>query len=162
MDLTEEQKQKISEWISEGLNLSRIQQRLNEEFQLSLTYLDLRFLIDDLNLEIPDTQPKPSPHDALDSNAAAPRKEPKTDDAGFADLEPAGQDGVTVEVDRVTKPGAVVSGQVTFSDGKSSAWALDQSGRLMLEGAEEGYKPSQEDLQAFQQELSRQLQKQGF
>ncbi len=162
MDLTDEQKEKIRGWLSQGLNLSQIQQKLTEEYKLALTYLDLRFLIDDLDLEIPETQPKPSPHDDLNAPPAPGSREPKTDESGFADLEPAGQDGVSVEVDRVTKPGAVVSGKVTFSDGKTTSWALDQTGRLMLEGAEAGYKPSQEDLEAFQHELSRQLQKQGF
>ncbi len=157
MDLTEEQKQKVAAWITEGLNLSQIQQKLNEELDLPLTYLDVRFLIDDLNLEIQDKASAPSPNDDLKPPPAT-----KTDEAGFADLEPAGQEGVTVELDRVTKPGAVVSGQVTFSDGKTTGWALDQMGRIMLEGAAEGYKPSPEDLQAFQQELSRQLQSQGF
>ena len=157
MDLTEEQKKKVADWVAEGLNLSQIQQKLREEFDLPITYLDLRFLIDDLNLEVKERQDAPSPHDDLNAKEA-----PRTDDAGFADLEPAGQDGVTVELDRVNKPGAVVSGKVTFSDGKTTGWALDQAGRIMLEGAAEGYKPSPEDLQAFQQELSRQLQEQGF
>ncbi len=162
MDLTDEQKKHVREWLSQGMSLSEIQQKLREDFQLAITYLDLRFLIDDLNLEIPDTKPKPSAYDDLETGGARAGQEAKTDDAGFADLEPAGRDGVTVEVDRVTKPGAVVSGKVTFSDGKTTAWALDQMGRLVLEGADAGYKPSQEDLEAFQQELSRQLQKQGF
>lgn len=162
MDLTDDQKQKVKEWVSQGLNLSQIQQKLAEEFQLSLTYLDVRFLIDDLDLEIVDKKSSPSPHDDLPSAAGEPAGGPKTDDAGFADLEPAGQDGVSVELDRVTKPGSVVSGKVTFSDGKTTNWALDQTGRLMLEGADQGYKPSDADLQAFQQELSRQLQQQGF
>ncbi len=162
MDLTDEQKQKVTEWVSQGLNLSDIQKKLDEEFSVSLTYLDIRFLIDDLNLEIPENEPKPSANDDLQGDGEAKPQEPKTDDSGFADLEPAGREGVAVELDRITKPGAVVSGKVTFSDGKSSNWALDQAGRLMLEGAEQGYKPSQEDLQAFQQELSRQLQQQGF
>ncbi len=163
MDLTDEQKRKVSEWVSEGLDLSEIQQNLREEFELSLTYLDVRFLVDDLDLELKDAKRKPSAHDDLHAQPAAQQPaDSGAETAEFADLEPAGQDGVTVEVDRVTKPGAVVSGKVTFSDGKASNWALDQTGRLVLEGADEGYKPSQEDLQAFQQELSRQLQQQGF
>jgi hypothetical protein len=56
----------------------------------------------------------------------------------------------------------VVSGSVVFSDGVKATWALDQLGRLALDPGQSGYQPSAEDVDAFQQELSTQLQKQGF
>ena len=56
----------------------------------------------------------------------------------------------------------MASGVVTFSDGVSGKWALDQMGRLMLETPQKGYQPSAPDVQAFQRELQVQLQKQGF
>ena len=49
--------------------------------------------------------------------------------------------GVSVEMDRVTKPGTLVSGTVTFSDGTHAAWSLDQLGRLALDAKEPGYQP---------------------
>jgi hypothetical protein len=69
---------------------------------------------------------------------------------------------VSVGVDHLTRPGALVSGSVTFSDGKSAAWYLDQTGRLAVVPAERGYKPSAADVQAFQMELQNELQKQGL
>ena len=67
-----------------------------------------------------------------------------------------------VEVDRLTRPGTLVSGTVVFSDGVSAKWAMDQYGRLMLDAANKAYKPSQPDIQAFQAELGAQLQRMGY
>jgi hypothetical protein len=70
--------------------------------------------------------------------------------------------GVTVDVDRLTKPGALASGTVRFSDGVSAAWSLDQMGRLGLSATTPGYKPSEGDIVAFQQELRSALEKMGL
>ena len=67
-----------------------------------------------------------------------------------------------MELDRVVKAGAIASGSVTFSDGQAALWTLDQMGRLGLTSGKAGYRPSQEDLQAFQHELTRLLQSRGF
>ena len=75
---------------------------------------------------------------------------------------PAGAGTFSLEVDRIMRPGTMVSGAVTFSDGVSGKWALDQQGRLMLETPQKGYQPSPVDLQAFQRELQVQLQRQGY
>jgi hypothetical protein len=69
---------------------------------------------------------------------------------------------VSVEVDRVTKPGAVVSGTVSFSDGTHATWMLDQLGRLALDAGTPDYRPSEADLQAFQKELKSALERRGF
>ena len=69
---------------------------------------------------------------------------------------------MTVTVDRIVKPGTLVSGNVTFSDGVGMGWGLDQFGRLALSGGKAGYKPSQQDLAAFQSQLRRVLEQKGF
>jgi len=69
---------------------------------------------------------------------------------------------VKVEIDRLVRPGAVVSGSVTFSDGTAGKWAMDQHGRLMLDTGKKGYQPSPGDVEVFQRELSTQLQRHGF
>ena len=74
----------------------------------------------------------------------------------------AGAGGVSVKVDQLAQPGALVSGSVTFSDGKSAVWHLDQFGRLALAPKQHGYKPSPADVQAFQRELQNELAKIGF
>ena len=62
-----------------------------------------------------------------------------------------------VEVDGVTPPGAMASGSVTFSDGVSKKWTIDQFGRLAMTGGDAGYKPSDEDVMDFQQQLEKAL-----
>ena len=63
---------------------------------------------------------------------------------------------------QLAQAGALVSGSVTFSDGKSAVWHLDQFGRLALAPKQHGYKPSPADVQAFQRELQNELAKIGF
>ena len=71
---------------------------------------------------------------------------------------------MSVGVDNVTLiPGAMASGTVTFSDGVTGKWVVDQYGRPgFTQVSKEGYRPNPEDAQAFMQELSSQLQKRGF
>jgi hypothetical protein len=78
------------------------------------------------------------------------------------ELPKAGAGNVKVNVDTIAQPGAVVSGSVTFSDGNTAAWYLDQFGRLGLAPKKQGYKPPASDLQVFQTELQNELAKMGF
>jgi hypothetical protein len=199
MTLTPEQKAAVASWIAAGDNLSAVQKKLGEQFKISLTYRDVRFLVDDLELELKDPAPKVDTTDVTKAPAAAPRtpppatpekkgmldklkekvglgsatNDPHADDEDELPAEefpgeetmpdaPADVGGVTVELDRVVRPGFAMSGSVSFSDGVSGKWALDQYGRLMLDTGQPGYKPSAPDVQAFQRELSAQLQRHGF
>jgi hypothetical protein len=67
-----------------------------------------------------------------------------------------------VSVDQVTRPGALVSGKVKFSDGKSADWYMDQTGRLGVVPKEQGYKPTPADVQEFQLALQDELAKLGY
>ena len=60
MTLTPEQKQAVASWVTAGDNLSMVQKKLNEQFKLSLTYMDVRFLVDALELSLKDAAPKVS------------------------------------------------------------------------------------------------------
>ncbi len=153
MNLTEEQKQKVAAWINEGLKLSDIQKRLDAEFGLRPTYMEVRFLIDDLKLMPKDPEPPAAPAVV----PAAPLGQP----ASAAPAAPAAA-RVSVEVDKIPRPGALVNGKVTFSDGQTAMWYLDETGRLGLTPAQADYKPTAEDVKAFQAELQAQLQKMGF
>ena len=73
-----------------------------------------------------------------------------------------GAGSATVTVDKLALPGSLVSGNVTFSDGKSAQWYLDEMGRLGLAPKEKGYRPAPADVQAFQVELQAALQKMGM
>jgi hypothetical protein len=69
---------------------------------------------------------------------------------------------VSVSLDELAIPGAMVSGNVTFSDGVKAAWHLDQAGRLGLAPKQPGYRPSAADLQQFQMALEAELSKMGM
>lgn len=165
MDLDESQKEKLREWLDEGLSLSEVQDRLSKEFGISMTYMELRFLVDDLRLEVKDRE-SDSGGDELGSGSPGdssdiPSSEPTEVVDEAADSVPF-TGGVSVKVDQVTRPGALVSGRVTFSDGKSAEWYLDQLGRLGLAPEDKAYRPSQGDMQAFQMELQKELQRMGL
>jgi hypothetical protein len=182
MTLSPEQKQSVIAWVAAGDNLSSIQKKLFQEHKVSLTYMDVRFLVDDLNLSLKDAAPKPSDdlsQPAAPGAEAAPREPEKK---GFfdkakeklglgGDPEPEAGDelappggSVSIAVDRATLlPGAIASGSVTFSDGVTGKWVVDNYGRPgFTEISQPGYRPSPADGQAFMQELNLALQKRGL
>lgn len=159
MNLNEAQKKTVSEWIAAGAKLAEVQTRLGAEFGIRLTYMEVRFLVDDLKLRLQDPEPpKPAtpPPTAPPASPAAPGAPEATD----APAPLGGQ--VSVTVDKIARPGALVSGGVTFSDGMSADWYLDQTGRLGLIAKQQGYKPSPADVQQFQMALEREMAKMGF
>jgi len=197
MKLTPEQSAAVSSWIAAGDNLSTVQRKLREQFSLSFTFMDVRFLVDDLNLQLKDPAPKANADDVSKplppSGAAAPQRkadagkstavpedgapdlgdendastpadEAVPGDALLEDEIPAGASNITVEVDKVTlHPGALASGTVTFSDGVTGKWIVDNYGRPgFTEVSQPGYRPKPADAQAFMEQLSLQLQKRGF
>ena len=199
MSLTPEQKAAVSSWIVAGDNLSAVQKKLRDQFQVSMTYIDVRFLVDDLNLTLKDPAPKADTSDVTKAKvapaapakpvaAAAPAaKKAPLDQAqaaasggGADDLSedlPADEDalpeddalppapgGVSVDVDGVTLiPGAIASGTVTFSDGVTGKWIVDQYGRPgFTEISQPGYRPSKDDAQLFMQQLDEALRQKGF
>jgi hypothetical protein len=151
MILDEIQQRAVGAWIGEGLKLAEIQKRLEAEFGLRLTYLDVRLLVDDLKLKPKDPPPPPKPV----TIAGAKPAEPSPMDA------PA-PGKVNVTVDQLTRAGSLVSGKVRFSDGKTAEWFLDQTGRLGVAPTDKGYKPAPADLQEFQAALQNELQKLGL
>lgn len=171
MNLDAQQKEKVEAWIREGLSLSQIQSRLASELGLSLTYMEVRFLLDDLKLKPRDKEdPKPGEvglaaapgKTAQQSGPKAPAPRPGGHTPAPQSTTPAADGRVSVTVDQVARPGSLVSGQVSFTDGNSAEWYLDQFGRLGLAPKQTGYKPSQQDLMAFQAELQNELAKLGF
>jgi hypothetical protein len=192
MTLTPEQKAAVASWVAAGDNLSAVQIKLFEQFKISLTYRDVRFLVDDLDLALKDPAPKVDATDISKAPPAKPTPAEKSaekkgffdkakeklglakDDASAADTEVdadladdlpvAGGSKVTVEVDKVTLlPGALAGGTVTFSDGVTGKWIVDQYGRPgFTEVSKPGYRPTAADAQAFMQELSHALQQRGF
>jgi len=161
MSLTPEQTAAVSSWVAAGDNLSTIQKKLREQFNVPMTYMDVRFLVDDLNLQLKDP---PKKVDASDVSKAQPA--PAADGAAPSDgeLPPAGPGSVSLNVDGVTLiPGAIASGEVTFSDGVTGKWVIDNQGRPgFTKISKPGYRPTPEDGQEFMRLLEIELQKKGL
>ena len=161
MKLSDEQRQRVTAWILEGAKLAEIQNRLAAEFGLKLTYMDTRFLVDDLKLVPKDPEPPkvvepPVAPKPAEPAAAAP------EEILDEEIPAPAASKVSVSVDQITRPGSLISGKVTFSDGQLADWYLDQTGRLGVVPKVQGYKPTAADVQAFQLALQREVQKLGY
>ncbi len=140
--LSQDQITALHQWAAEGASMSDLQRHLKEDFGFTITYMDTRLVILDLDIrlieepkEVPKVVEKPAPV-------------------------PTGK--VTVTMDTLTLPGALVSGKVSFSDGETAIWMLDQSGRPGLDPDTAGYRPIQEDIAEFQKQLRALIEKSGL
>ena len=152
--LTPEQISKVSAWVAEGATLSQIQERLSSQLDVSMTYMDVRFLVDDLNLALVEKEepkkPEEAAAEAAPTEAVAPA--PTAQGAGV----------VTVEVDTIAQPHAMVSGHVTFSDGEKADWYIDHQGRPGMAARTPGYRPTPQDITDFQVKLDAALRQAGY
>lgn len=166
MNLTDAQKQQISAWLEQGLKVADVQKKMAAELGVSMTYMEVRFLLDDLRLKPKDPEPPKQPAPASPIAPAAAGAPASAGGAASSapapGAEPSALGGVKLSVDTLARPGTVVSGKVTFSDGQTADWYLDQMGRPGLVPAQKGYRPSQMDIMEFQELLQMELQKLGF
>jgi hypothetical protein len=142
--LSDDQKSALHLWAAEGASIADLQKRLKEEYDLTVTYMDARFLVLDLGIELLD-----APKDEKKAEDLAP---PKPIPTGF----------VSVTMDSLALPGALVSGKVVFSDGETGIWMLDQHGRPGLDPDTPGYRPAQEDIMEFQKQLAELVRNKGI
>ena len=144
-DLSSEQVEMVKKWVAEGAQMADLQKRLKDDFGFNVTYMDTRFLSLDLALNFHvDEEESEGPNDIENPEAQEE-----------VDLGPLVQDeeAVTVTLDQVARPGAMVSGTVTFSDGMKALWLIDEMGRPSIDPDQPGYQPSEADLVRFQAEL---------
>ncbi|HTI72721.1 MAG TPA: hypothetical protein VMF06_22300 [Candidatus Limnocylindria bacterium] len=154
MQLTAEQQASARQWIADGMKLSDFQRRLESDFGLRITYMDVRLLVDDLKVVPKDPEPPKTPAapSVLDPVPAAPAAaEPGT-----------GLSKVSVTTDAVMHPGTMISGKATFSDGQKAVWYVDQTGRMGLAPETKGYRPSREDIEELNLLLDREFAKMGM
>lgn len=144
--LSEDQKAALHRWAAEGASIADLQKNLKDGFGIGITYMDARFLVLDLGIELVET----------------PKEEKKPEQQEEIVSKPVPTGTVSVEMDNIALPGALVSGKVTFSDGETGIWMLDQYGRPGLDPDTPGYRPKQEDIVEFQKQLSELVRKQGF
>ncbi|MGA0133509.1 MAG: hypothetical protein ACO3ND_04045 [Opitutales bacterium] len=166
-NLNAQQSAKVSSWVAGGATLAEVQARLTTEFGLHLTYMDVRFLVDDLDLSLVEKE-EPKKEEAASEPSASAESEPSGGSAPAAPAasgaEPTSQaaSGVAITIDAVIAPGAMVSGSVKFSDGAVGTWSLDQMGQLGFNPPTPGYRPSQADVADFQVKLDTALRQAGY
>lgn len=183
MELSEQQRQAVRDWVAAGASLSDVQRNLKNEFGVVMTYMDVRLLVLDLGASVkdkPDPKPVRQEPEETPADPAVPGNDPYAEEAldaedapgtgaddPYADEPlPEGAGGaaakVSLSLDRLVVPGAMVSGTVTFSDGIKARWMIDQMGRFGLDADKPGYRPSNADLQAFQMQLRTELRRHGY
>ncbi|MCC5023665.1 MAG: hypothetical protein J6386_13165 [Candidatus Synoicihabitans palmerolidicus] len=165
MSLSTEQTLTVTQWVKDGATLSEVLKRILEEFKLSMTYMDVRFLVDDLDLTLVDHAPKADASDVSKAPPSKPKSAPDATDDLVEDAEALPVVGsVVIDLDHVSLiPGAIASGSVTFSDGVTGKWIVDNQGRPgFTEVIQDGYQPTPEDVQTFMQELGATLRQKGM
>ena len=146
----------VAQKLQEGIKLSDIQNLLADELDCRMTFLDLRLLaaeLEDVDWSQFDPKEKkaeeaPAPA-APAADEATPAAEPAADPAAEAASAAAGN--TVVELSRLSRPGAMAHGTVTFASGVTAEWLIDEMGRLGLDKV--SGKPTEQDIQEFQVEL---------
>ena len=184
MILSEEQINCVKNWVADGASISDVQKRLKDEFSIVMTYMDTRFLIDDLDAELvsaPDTPEEiVSDISAEQSSIVDDNAMPNYDDAypteSPTDAQPEEYPqpeypeetqsqtapNVKVSVSPIQRPDCIVSGDVVFSDGSSAEWRIDRMGQLGIVPSNPSMNPPQEEIIEFQRQLQALLSQQGM
>ncbi len=145
--MTDEQRNRfIAEQLNAGVKLNDIQRLLETEHGVRMTYLDLRMLAAELEV---DWQRQEPPKPAVEAKVSAV-------DEGLAAAPPVA--AVTVTVNKLARPDAAISGSYQCPSGARGEWIVDHYGRPGLIPAEGSPKPTAEEMKQFQQELVRQIQ----
>jgi len=156
--LTEEQIATIQSWADGGDGLSEIQSKLGSELEAKVTYLETRFLLEDIGVELkkePEPEPEPETEEEVGQDDSADSEAlPESGDASGGEL--------SLTIDKLQRPGAIISGKVTFAGSESATWWLDQMGQLGFEPENEAFSPTPEQMMAFQRELQAKIQQSGL
>ena len=158
----------MAEKIAAGVSLSEVQSLVNAEFSLSMTYMDIRILASELEIDwqkLNPEQSKTAPEQTgsvenadIPDAAGVPEEENIPEEANA----PAGAmpdlSTTRVEVSKIARPGMMFSGSATFANGSTADWYLDNMGRLGVDNLQ-GAQPGQEDIEKFQIALQLELRK---
>ena len=167
MILSDTQKVIVTQWVQDGRSLAEVQRSLREDFDISLTYMDVRFLVDDLDVSMPEPKADSESKSELETTSESEQGVDSSDslaiDPEIVSDDNVSASGVSVDVDAIMRPGSLVSGTVRFSDGVSLGWQLSASGQLgLIPGDDPEYRPDPEDVQSFQTQLEEVLRKKGL
>ncbi len=163
----------IWEKLNSGMSLSDVQHALSEELGIRMTYLDLRMLAATLPVEWEKQDKKVAKPAPVEEKVQADEVDEAETDEVEDDAETEEEDAELEEeddgdelpdtvltLDDTPMPGAALSGTVRFMSGISCGWFMDRMGRLgfnLPEDAKE--QPTDDDVQAFQVELQKMMQK---
>ena len=163
----------IWEKLNSGMSLSDVQHALSEELGIRMTYLDLRMLAATLPVEWEKQDKKVAKPAPVEENIQAAEVDDVKADEVEDDVETEDEDAELEEevdddelpdtvltLDETPMPGAALSGTVRFMSGISCGWFMDRMGRLgfnLPDDAKE--QPKDDDVQAFQVELQKMMQK---
>jgi hypothetical protein len=153
----EERKQVVKELLGKGQSLSQILDYLHKEKSDTITYMELRLLLSEMpDTKLPEKEVRKTvpPPESLPSIGA-----PKDAVVAGGDAPAGGK--LSISVDQVPAPGAMLSGYARFASGAKAHWFLDETGRLGLEPELGSGKATQKDMQEFSTELRRMLQQTG-
>ena len=147
----EERKQVVRELLGKGQTLSQILDYLHKEKNDAITYMDLRLLLSEMpDVKLPGEGVAESRHHWPWHRSALT--------VGGAQIPRQAGGKLSISVDQMPAPGAMLSGYARFSSGAKAHWFLDEMGRLGIEPELGSSKPTQKDTQEFTTELKRMLQ----
>jgi DNA-binding transcriptional MerR regulator len=147
----EERIEIVKKLLAEGRSLSQIQDFLRKEKADSITYMELRLLLSEIpDLKLPEKEQPKAPAVAAPTAGVKPAATEST-------MSPVGGK-LSVSVDQMPAPGAMISGYARFSSGARAHWFIDEMGRLGLDPELGTGKPTQDDMKEFSTELRRMLQ----
>ncbi|MCM8538938.1 MAG: hypothetical protein NE328_01555 [Lentisphaeraceae bacterium] len=139
----------VAKNLNEGLTLNEIHKLLSEDHKVKMTFMELRLL----SSEIED----------MDWSQFDPKKEEPEEDEATDSTEPQEvtgevESGTQIEMHKVQRPGAMMSGSVVFLSGIKGEWMIDQFGSLDLGLEDDTQQPTEEDMEDFQITLRKKLQ----
>ena len=164
MDKTLENNIKIfmAEKIAAGVSLSDIQNMVNAEFKQNLTYMDIRIMASELEIDWQQLNPQKEAavEDVTAVEAAKKTEEVPAEEAPAEEAAPGMPDlsDTKIEISKIARPGMMFSGSVTLANGSTADWYLDNMGRLGVDNLQ-GDQPGQEDIEKFQIALQLELRK---
>ncbi len=123
-------------------SLNDIHKELQQEHGVKMTFMDLRLLSADLDIDWQALEPEPEEEE--ESAEGLARAEIMEEEVG----------GVQVEVSKITRPNAAINGSVSFPvSGLKGDWTLDHYGQLGMDLNDPEAQPSEEEMMEFQTKL---------
>lgn len=141
-------KEIVRELLKKKASFSEIQKTLYNEHGETITFMELKLL----SSELEDIDWKQLSPESVKTKTDSAEKLPFSKGEEQSVQE---EKGTVVEISKLARPGAALSGSVKFDSGATADWVLDQFGRLRFENATG--QPTQEDLRGFQEELQRKI-----